>query len=135
MPYQFTGFEKSYVAKAGVVADGDTFLVSGTDGYTLTSTLSSYSLFTANPVRSDVGVWSVTLKDPAVQSLLEFDVQTVTAAGEYLGVQKNVPTRDSRNRLVLHWTFNNAGTPADFSTGDGVQQFVVYVVYTESSLK
>lgn len=132
MPFKFTGSKgAAYTAKLGVVSDGDTFLVSATDGYTLTSTLSTYSAFVVNPTRSGVGLWAVTLKDPLVE-LMEFDVQTVTAAGEYLSVQKNVPTTDSLGRTVLHWTFNNAGTPADFSTGHGVQQFIVYVVYTET---
>ncbi len=134
MPFTFSGFNGAgYTAKPGVVSDGDTFLVSATDGYTLTSTLNTYTFFVGQPTRSGVGVWSITLKDTIVE-LLDFEVVTLTASGQYLSTQKNVPTLDTNGRTVLHWTFNNAGTPADFSTGHGVQQFVVYVSYCETRI-
>lgn len=135
MPTSFTGYKgAAYSAKLGVVSDGETFSVSGTDGYTITSTLSPYTVFVGNPSRSGVGVYSLTLKELAIQSFLDYSVSTVLTSGTYLGAQKNLSTTDSQGRTVLNFTFNNAGTPANFSTGNGTQQFIVYVVYSETKV-
>lgn len=130
MPFNFSGFPHVTTAKAGVVMDGDTFTV-GSDGYTITSTLNSWTAFLTAPARSATGVWSVTLKDSAPVVMCSF-VQPVLASTHYLSVQQNTDTVDSLGRLVLHWTFNSAGTPADLPA-DG--QFRVFVVYSETSLK
>lgn len=134
MPFKFTGYKgAAYSAKPGVVSDGETFTVSEADGYTLTSTLSTYSAFVSNPVRGGVGVFSLTLKDSTVM-LLDFEVETLTTDGYYLSCQKNLPTVDSLGRTVLHFTFHNAGTPANFQTGQGDQKFIVHVKYTETRI-
>jgi len=131
MPFNFSG-EKgaAYVAKLGVVSDGNVYTVSAADGYTITSPVYSYNAFIGNPVRSATGVWSVTTKD-SVAKVIAWDVNTHLPSGHYLGVQLNTPTLDSSGRLVLNWTFNNAGTPADLPTGVGATHFNVFLEYSE----
>lgn len=129
MPFKFTGQSHQTVAKLGVVSDGEQVTV-GSDGYTVTSTLSSYSAFHQNPSRSATGVWSVTMRDSAFKNIL-VDVKTVLASGHYLSTQLNTITTDSSGRPVLHWTFNVAGTPTDLPASG---QFIVFYEYGETSV-
>ena len=133
MPFTWTGTTGHCTdAKLRVVDDGETFTVSASDGYTITSTLSSLTAFTANPVRSGVGVWSITTKDP-INRLIDYDVSTLLQQGHFLSVQKNLTTKDALGRAVLNFTFNTAGTPADLPVDGYAQQFLVHVRYTESN--
>lgn len=135
MPFNFTGQLESHVAKLRVVSDGELITVSAVDGYTVTSTLSQNTAFAANPVRSDVGVWSVTMKDSA-NRIINCQVATVISDGYYLSTQLNPFTADSKGRLVLNWVFNSAGTPTDLPTtytGGASPQFLVFVEYSESN--
>jgi hypothetical protein len=125
------------VAKPGVVSDGEVITVSATDGYTVTSTLSSFSAFLSNPVRSSTGLWSVTMRDPAFK-VIDLDVKTLLTDGYYLSTQLHLPTSDSLGRAVLSWTFNSAGTPADLPTtqpGSVGGSFLVFLMYGETSIK
>lgn len=128
MPFNFTGQTVSYQAKPSVVSDGE---VCVTDGYgqLVTSTLSSWTAFKANPVRSATGVWSVTLKDTAFK-VLNVDVKTMLSTGNYLSTQLKPTTTDASGHLVLNWVFNSAGTPTDLPANG---QFLVYVKYCEQS--
>lgn len=129
MPFNFTGQKTQDCAKLGVVSDGELIVV-GTDGYSVTSTLSSYTAYLSNPVRSAVGVWSVTLKDSAYK-IIDVQVATLLAAGSYLSTQLRPVTLDSQGRPVLHWGFNVAGTLTELPSGGS---FIVYVVYSETSV-
>lgn len=131
MPYNFSGQLKSNVAKLGVVFDGELFTVADGYGYTVTSTLSPYTAFANNAVRSATGVWSVTMKDSA-NRILDCEVRTVLSTGNYLGSQLLPFTTTSNGALVINWVFNNAGTPTDLPSS-GSPQFLVYVVYSESA--
>lgn len=133
MPFNFSGNHKSSLAKMGVVLDGDTFTVADGYGHTVTSTLASNTIFTKNPVRSATGVWSVTLKE-SVNEVMDVNVSTVLPGGNYLSTQLNSFTTDSIGRLVLHFTFNVAGTPTDLPAS-GSPQFVVFICYAETSNK
>jgi hypothetical protein len=128
MPFNFSGVSHQTVAKPGIVSDGELITV-GADGYTVTSTLSSYSAFKSNPVRSAAGIWSVALKDSPYK-LVDFEVKTVLAATNYLGTQLVTPTV-SAGVTTLRWAFNSAGTPTDLPASG---QFLVYVVYAETSI-
>ena len=127
MPFNFTGQRLQNVAKLNVVSDGELVTV-GSDGYTVTSTLSSFSAFKSNPVRSSAGVWSVAMKD-GINKIINFEVSTVLAPTHYLSTQKLTPTI-SAGITTLNWVFNSAGTPADLPASG---QFNVYLVYSESS--
>lgn len=130
MPFNFSGQVGHKVAKLGVVSDGEVFTV-GADGYTLTSTMSPFSIFAAPPSRSATGVWSVTTKDQVV-IVIDWDVKTILPSSNYLGAQLNtVTTVSGTGQAVLHWTFNTAGTPADLPASG---QFVLYVQYSETSV-
>jgi len=133
MPFNFSGNHKSSLAKMGVVFDGDTFVVADGSGQTVTSTLPGNTIFVKNPVRSATGVWSVTLKE-TVNEIMDLDVVTLLPSGDYLSTQLNLTTVDSLHRLVLHWTFNVAGTPTDLPSS-GSPQFVVFICYAETSNK
>ena len=132
MPFNFSGIGKQSVAKPGVVSDGELFTVNDGLGLTVTSTLSSFTAFLSNPVRSATGVWSVTMRDSAFK-VCDFEVHTVLPSGVYLSTQLNTITTDSNGRPVLNWTFNSAGTPADLPAS-GSPQFIVYFVYGETSI-
>ena len=132
MPFGFCGNMKSYVAKLGVVSDGEVITVSATDGYTVTSTLSQSTAFAANPVRgATAGVWSVQMKD-SCRKVLDVDIKSVLPSASYLSVQLLTTTTGSNGQLKLNWVFHNAGTPADLPEAAG-SQFLVYVVYGESA--
>lgn len=126
MPF-FSAFPVQYTAKPSVVSDGE---VCVTDGYgtTVVSTLSSYTAFHANPVRSATGVWSVQLKDSAFK-VVDVDVKTLLASTHYLSTQL-LPTTTVNGKLVLNWVFNVAGTPTDLPANG---QFLVFVMYGETS--
>lgn len=124
MPFNFSGQSHQSVAKLGVVSDGENITVF-TDGYTVTSTLSASSIFAANPSRSAVGTWSIQLKDIAT-NVIEVDVQPVLSSG-YLSVQHRPVTAASPGgQAILHWVFNNAGTPTDLPSNGAFRIFVVY---------
>jgi hypothetical protein len=114
----------SFVAKPSVVSDGEVITV-GSDGYTVTSTLSSFTAFHSNPSRSATGVWSVQMKDVAFK-VIDVDVKTMLPSGHYLSTQLLPTTTDSGGKLILNWVFNSAGTPTDLPASG---QFLVYVVY------
>lgn len=128
MPFNFTGQKTQTVAKLLVVSDGELVTVAA-DGYTVTSTLSSFTAFKTNPVRSSAGVWSVALKD-GINKIIDLEVKTVLAATNYLSTQLVTPTV-SNGITTLHWIFNVAGTPTDLPANG---QFVVYICYSESSV-
>jgi hypothetical protein len=117
MPFKFTGQVKQNVAKLGIVSDGGLFTVADGYGYTVTSTLSPNTAFAANPVRSGVGVWSVTLKD-SYNAFTLIDVKTVLPSGSYLGAQLlPVTVNPTTSGSILNWVFNSAGTPTDLPVG------------------
>ena len=131
MPFNFSGQVGNKVAKLGVVSDGEVFTV-GSDGYTLTSNLSQYTAFTANPVHTGTGTWSITTKDN-VPRVISGHVETVLASGHYLSTQMNTSTTVSATgQLVLNWTFNVAGTPTDLPSGG---QFQIFLQYSETSVR
>jgi|ERR1017187_4551652 hypothetical protein len=129
MPFQFSGFKgQNYNAKLGVVSDGNLFTVTdgyGPDGYgVVSSTLSQYTIFTANPIRTGVGKWQVTTMDSVATSgnvastgnvlqVLDCHVYTVMPAGSYLATQLLPFTQTANGQLVISWQFNVAGTPTD----------------------
>jgi hypothetical protein len=123
----FTAFQPQYQAKPQVVADGEIISVSSVDGYTVTSTLSSYTAFHSNPVRSATGVWSVTMKDVAFK-VTDIDVKTMLPSGHYLSTQLLPNTLDSNGHLVINWVFNSAGTPSDLPEVSGCA-FLIHVEY------
>lgn len=130
MPFKFSGQVSNKVAKLGVISDGDVFTADGY-GTGVASTLFPYTIFLANPVRSATGVWSVTTKDQVVR-VIDMEVRTLLPTGNYLGTQLKPTTFvASTGQAVLHWVFNNAGTPADLPAGG---QFLVYLVYAETSV-
>lgn len=138
MPFQFSGSKgTAYVAKQGVVSDGNLFTVNDGYGITVTSTLPSYTIFTANPVRSATGVWSVTTLDSVATSggvlqVIDCHVFTVLPSGDYLSTQMLPFTQNSNGQLVVHWVFNVAGTPTDLPT-TGSPQFGVFLAYSETN--
>src|ERR1022692_5058467 len=125
MPY-FSSFPKQNTAKPGVVSDGEVIVV-GTDGYTVSSSLSSWTAFHANPARSSAGVWSVQLKD-CVQKVIDVHVASMLASTHYLSVQLLPTTTAANGQLILNWVFNSAGTPTDLPS---LGSFLVYVMYGE----
>jgi hypothetical protein len=149
MPYNFSGFPKQNTAKGDVVSDGEIFTVgtgpifsgtaSGTvvttyTGAAVVSTLSSYSAFASNPVRTATGIWQVNMKDSAFKVLL-IDVNPIStgqASGlSPLWVQTEPTTTSSSGGLVINWVFvNQNGVPTEIPIGG---QFNVYVVYNERS--
>jgi hypothetical protein len=144
MPFQFSGYKgQSYTSKLGVVADGEIFSVDNAAGGTVKSTLSQYSVFTANPIRIGVGLWQVTTLDAvasnpdgygSVPVLLDLHVYTILAPGTYLGVQI-LPFSQvaATGQLVISWQFNSAGTPTDLpQTGD--PKFGVFLAYSETNI-
>ena len=120
----FSAKTVAFFAKPSVVHDGEVVTV-GSDGYTVTSTLSSFTAFHANPSRSATGVWSVTMKDVAFK-VVDVDIKTMLATGHYLSTQLLPTTTDTNGKLVLNWVFNSAGTPTDLPASGS---FLVYVAY------
>jgi hypothetical protein len=138
MSYSFTGSTVQETAKVGVKSDGEVISISNVDGYTVTSTLSSYCAFLSNPVRASTGKWSITLKDPAYKVIM-WDVSTILPDGYYLVTQKNTLTTSSAanslGNLVLNWQFNSAGTPSDFPTNAGTSlAFIISIMYSTTSI-
>jgi hypothetical protein len=140
MPFNFSGSKgQAYQAKLGVVSDGDIFTVADGAGHTVTSTLSPYTIFSANPVRSATGVWSVETLDSVAFSfdgyakVLDCHVYTILPSGSYLSTQVLPFTTGSNGQLVLNWVFNVAGTPTDLPS-TGHPQFGVYLVYSETTV-
>lgn len=133
MPYAFSGYKgQGYTAKLGVVSDGETFTVADGYGRTVTSNLSQLSVFTANPVRSATGVWSVTTRDVVdKKKVLDADIKTILASGTYLSTQLLPYTNTTNGQLVINWVFNVAGTPTDLPSS-GSPQFQVFVEYSET---
>lgn len=127
MPF-FSSFAKQNVAKPGVVSDGEVYTTDGYNGHTVPAVPSSWTAFRGVPVRSATGVWSVTMKDSA-QRVIDINVKTLLASGNYLSVQLLPTTADANGRLVINWVFNSAGTPTDIGVSS---QFAVYVVYGET---
>ena len=130
MPFSFCGSMKSYVAKLGVVSDGEVFTVADGYGQTVTSTLSANTAFGQNPVNSGVGVWSVLMKDSA-RKIIDVHIASMLPTASYLSVQLKPTTTGSNGQLKLNWVFNVAGTPTELPS-TGTPQFLVYVVYGES---
>jgi len=131
MPFNFTGYKgQAYDAKQGVVDDGYLFVVNDGAGHTVTSKLPQLTIFSANPVRSATGVWSVGLLD-SVDSYLDIEVKTVLASGTYLSTQLLPPTTDANGKPVINWVFNVAGTPTDLPS-TGSPMFLVHVRYSET---
>jgi hypothetical protein len=124
MPFNFSGHAQIFTAKNGVVIDGDNVTV-GTDGYTVTSTINSNTVFNSNPTRSATGVWSVQLKDAAV-TVMDFDVKTVLASTHYLSTQLLPNTATAGGLTILNWVFNVAGTPTDLPSTGKFRMSIVY---------
>jgi hypothetical protein len=140
MPFQFTAYKgQASDAKIGVVSDGDIFTVADSAGHTVTSTLSQYTIFSANPVRSATGVWFVETLDSVASSfdgyfkVIDCHVYTILASGHYLDVQLLPFTTGSNGQLVINWVFNVAGTPTDLPS-TGSPQFGVFLKYSETSI-
>lgn len=141
MPFQFSGFKgTAYDAKLGVVSDGNLFTVADGYGHTVTSLLPQYTVFSANPVRSATGVWSITTLDSVAQStdgyfqVEDFHVYTVLPSGTYLSVQVLPFTQvAATGQLVCNWVFNVAGTPTDLPS-TGYPQFGVFLKYSETTI-
>ena len=138
MPFSFSGFKGTgYLAKEGVVCDGNLFTVADGYGHTVTSTLPQYTIFTANPVRSATGVWSVTTLDSVastsgVLQVMDAHIATVLPSGDYLSTQLLPFTQSANGQLVVNWVFNVAGTPTDLPS-TGSPQFLVFVMYSETN--
>ena len=129
MPY-FTATQIMYQAKQGVVNDGEVITV-GSDGYTVTSTLSSYSAFSSNPKRgASAGVWSVTMKDSYFK-VTNVHIATMLPTGNYLGTQLISAGPDTNGKLVLKWVFNVSGTPTDLPASG---QFIVSFSAAETNM-
>jgi hypothetical protein len=129
----FASYSHLYAAKGGVVIDGEVYTTSGTGALQKVAVIpSSYTAFRAVPVRSGVGVWSVTMRDPAFRVLLA-EVRPFTTTANTVGVVMQATTLDSGGRLVINWTFCTIGTatPVDIATA---QKFGVTVVYSETSI-
>jgi hypothetical protein len=120
----FSAKTTAFFAKPSVVSDGEVVTV-GSDGYTVTSTLSSFSAFHSNPSRSAAGVWSVQMKDTAFK-VVDVDVKTLLTTGNYLSTQLKPTTTATGGQLILNWVFNVAGTPTDLPASGS---FLIYVVY------
>jgi hypothetical protein len=120
----FTAFMPQYQAKPQVVADGEIITV-GSDGHTVTSTLSSYTAFHSNPVRSADGYWSVVMKDVAFK-ITDVDVKTILPAGTYLSAQLTSVANNSSGKPVISWIFNVSGTPTDLPANGS---FLIHVEY------
>ena len=140
MPFQFSGYKgQAYNAKLGVVSDGNLFTVADGYGHTVTSTLPQYTIFTANPVRSATGVWSVTTLDSVASipsdgyAVIDCHVYTVLPSTEYLSVQLLPFSQSTSGQLVVNWVFNVAGTPTDLPS-TGTPQFGVYLRYSETNI-
>ena len=81
---------------------------------------------------SAVGVWSVTMRDPAFR-VIDCHVTPLTVAAGAVGVVMQPPTNNSTGQLVLHWTFTTIGT--DTAADIGVsKEFQVTVIYSETSV-
>lgn len=87
---------------------------------------SNASAFAGAPVRSGVGLWSITTRDN-VAKLMDFEVKAVLPSGEYLSTQINTPTLVAgTGQMKLSWTFNVAGTPTDLPYPGSMILFLEY---------
>lgn len=124
-------FLPQYQEKPQVKADGEIISVSSTDGYTVTSTLSGFSMFHGNPSRSATGVWSAVLND-GYFAVTDVSVSTILPSGQYVSTQLLPISLDSSGRTVINWVFNSAGTPTDLPQVAHCQ-FIIHVELTRSS--
>jgi hypothetical protein len=147
MPFNFSANPVQFVAKNGVVSDGEIFTVgtgtvysgtaSGTNvlsytGLAVVSAVSDRSAFKV-PVHGATGVWSVQMKDSARGVICEV-IQPIStgalSAVSPIVAQIQPVTAASGGQLVLNWVFQDSlAAPADVPVGG---QFQVYVVYNES---
>jgi hypothetical protein len=100
---------------------------------TLSSAPSPHTCFTAAPVRSAVGVWSITTKDNCV-TVCDVDIVAVLPSGVYLDVQQITDTAISTTgQKILNWVFLTRGTstPADLPFPG---QFRVALSYSETKV-
>lgn len=93
------------------------------------SPVTTRSVFTAAPVRTGVGTWSVTTKDGVV-TVTDLNIATVLPAGSYLSTQINTSTIvTGTGQRTFNWTFNVAGTATDLPYPGA---FRVHVEYSET---
>jgi len=135
MPFNFSAPGPAKVAKLGVIHDGDTVTTVGTTSSQTATGLSAHSIFTANPVRTGTGTWTITTKDNVV-TVLSVEIQVITASGTFVHAQENTPATVSlTGQKTFKWTFydNASGTDTAVDLASGAQ-FRVYVVYSETKV-
>jgi hypothetical protein len=101
---------------------------------TLATSPTVHSVFTGPPVRSGVGLWSITTKDNVVATL-DLDINTVLPAGTSFWAQQ-LPdqTIALTGQRKYSWMFHSAAAPGVAADLPYPGSFRLYLVYSETKV-
>jgi hypothetical protein len=97
---------------------------------TLMTGQSAHSAFTGPPVRSGVGLWSITTKDNVVATL-DLDINTVLASGSFWAQQLPDQTIALTGQKKYSWMFHSATAPGVAADLPYPGSCRLYLVYTD----